>query len=217
MGSSDPRPAPLKVLVATSNQGKLREFRRLSAGTGVELDSISRFSELPVFEENAATFAENSAGKALHYSAYTDQLVIADDSGLAVHALGGAPGVHSARYAGPNASARDRINKLLDEVRSFSGDDRAARFVCVLTLARAGQALVVFSATVEGFIAQQPQGSEGFGYDPVFVPQDPVSGLPAGKTFGELSDKEKDELSHRARAFRKLLDFLARRQSNPAI
>jgi XTP/dITP diphosphohydrolase len=204
------RSAPLKLLVATSNQGKLLEFRRLASSAVLDLRPIPCFGEFPSFPEDAPTFAENSAGKALHYSAYASELVIADDSGLVVPALNGAPGVHSARYAGPNASSQDRINKLLKEMHDLQASERDARFVCVLTLAHAGRAIAIFSATVEGAISENPGGTGGFGYDPVFVPR----GLT--ETFAQIAGKRKDELSHRARAFRKLLDFLAPKEPNHA-
>ena len=160
------------------------------------------FAELPPFDESAPTFAENSAGKAIHYSRFTGQLLIADDSGLVVPSLGGAPGVHSARYAGPNASDADRVRKLLGEMHGKSGDGRRARFVCVLTLAQNGRALAVFSDSVEGVIAAEPRGDGGFGYDPVFY-------FPAlGRTYAEISREEKNEYSHRGRAFRKLARYL---------
>jgi XTP/dITP diphosphohydrolase len=201
--SSVIRSAPLKISVATSNQGKLLEFQRLASGADLGFYPVPHFSELPAFEENAPTFAENSAGKALHYSAYTGTLLIADDSGLVVPALGGAPGVHSARYAGPNASSESRINTLLKEMRGLEAPERTARFVCVLTLAHAGRAIAVFSASVEGAISDEPAGLKGFGYDPIFVPEGYSS------TFAQMRGDEKDQLSHRARAFRKLIDFLA--------
>ena len=129
--------------------------------------------------------------------------LIADDSGLAVPSLGGAPGVHSARYAGPNASDADRVQKLLEEMRGRSGDERRARFVCVLTLAQQGRALAVFSDSVEGVIVAEPRGGGGFGYDPIFY-------FPKlYRTYAEITRKEKNEYSHRGRAFRKLLQFLA--------
>jgi XTP/dITP diphosphohydrolase len=193
----------VKLLVATSNAGKLREYRVLAAGNAIEIETLPCFAELPAFEESAPTFAENSAGKGIHYSRFTDELLIADDSGLVVPSLGGAPGVHSARYAGPNASDADRVRKLLDEMREKSGEERRARFVCVLTLAQQGRALAVFSDSVEGVIAAEPRGGGGFGYDPVFY-------FPKlGRAYAEITRKEKNEYSHRGRTFRKLLQFLA--------
>jgi XTP/dITP diphosphohydrolase len=128
-------PPPVKIEAATSNPGKLREYRELAAGQPIQLESVPGIAGLAPFDESANTFAENSAGKALYYSRSTSELVIADDSGLVVPALGGAPGVHSARYAGPNATDADRVKKLLAEMRGKKGSDRRARFVCVHTLA----------------------------------------------------------------------------------
>ena len=166
---------------------------------GIELDLLPRFREFPAFPEDAPTFAENAAGKALHYSRSSEEMIFADDSGLVVPALDGAPGVHSARYAGPHANDADRIAKLLGEMRGMSGEARRARFVCVIAAAKAGRMLAVVSDSVEGLISDEPRGREGFGYDPVFY-------LPArAKTFAELHGAEKSEVSHRGRAFRKLL------------
>jgi XTP/dITP diphosphohydrolase len=195
---------PLRLFVASSNEGKLREYRALAsaAGAPVELASLANFGAVPPYEEGASTFAENAAGKALHYSRYSQGLVVADDSGLVVPALGGAPGVHSARYAGPDASDADRIRKLLHEMRGKKGEDRRARFVCVLVLAEAGEARGVFSAAAEGTLLEAPQGQHGFGYDPIFF-------FPAlGKTYAEISGDEKNLYSHRGKAFRKALEFL---------
>jgi XTP/dITP diphosphohydrolase len=197
----------VRLFVASSNAGKLAEFRALAAanppGVSPELDLLPRFSELPLFEESAPTFAENAAGKASYYSRLSEGPTMADDSGLVVDALGGAPGVHSARYAGSNASSPERISKLLGELRSFHARDRKARFVCVIALALRGRVIAVFSDSVEGEILEAPRGEGGFGYDPVFFYP------PLAKTFSELSPAEKNRLSHRGKAFRKLLDFLA--------
>lgn len=202
---------PVKLQVATSNPGKLHEYRVLAGDNPIQIEAVPRFEDLPRFAEDAPTFAENSAGKALHYSRFTDQLVIADDSGLIVPALGGALGVHSARYAGPDASDSDRVCKLLAEMRGKSGEDRRARFVCVLTLAQQGRALAVFSDFVEGVIADAPRGTEGFGYDPVFY-------FPKlQRTYAEISREQKNEYSHRGRAFRKLLRFLLSPESRENI
>lgn len=194
------------LLMASSNAGKLREFRGLASegasSPAVELDLLPHFSQLPSFDESASTFAENAAGKALHYSRFTDLPVLADDSGLVVDAIGGAPGVHSARYAGPNTSDADRVTKLLAELRATGSHDRRARFVCVLALAQRGEMVAVFSDAVEGEIADAPRGAGGFGYDPVFL-------IPAlGKTFAEIPGDSKNLYSHRGKAFRKLLAYL---------
>jgi XTP/dITP diphosphohydrolase len=192
------------LFVASSNLGKLREYRALAepAGVAVDLASIPNFDSLPVFDEIWPTFAENAAGKALHYSRSAPRIVIADDSGLAVPALGGAPGVHSARYAGPSASDADRIQKLLAEMRGKEGEDRQARFVCVVAVAEAGTMRGLFSAFAQGIILEEPRGQGGFGYDPIFF-------FPAlGKTYAEISREEKNLYSHRGKAFHKALNFL---------
>jgi XTP/dITP diphosphohydrolase len=163
---------------------------------------LPNFGALPKFEEAANTFAENAMGKALHYSRFCEGPGMADDSGLVVPALGGAPGVHSARYAGPGASDADRIRKLLDAMRGKKGEERRARFVCVVALAERGEPLGVFSASAEGELLDAPRGESGFGYDPIFFFPD------LGKTFAEITREEKNQHSHRGKAFRKALDFL---------
>jgi XTP/dITP diphosphohydrolase len=204
--ASDPN-AALRLWLASSNPAKLREFRALAvdaAGTVLfDLQLLPNFPELPTFEESAPTFSENAAGKALHYSRFSDLPVIADDSGLVVDALDGAPGVHSARYAGPNASSAERIEKLLAEMRVRGSKHRRARFICVIALGARGRVVAVFSEAVQGELLESPRGTGGFGYDPVFF-----FGA-AGKTFAEMSADEKNRYSHRAKAFRKLADFLA--------
>lgn len=196
------KPAPGKLHLASSNPGKLREYRELALGHALEIELLPGFAELPVFEESAPTFAENAAGKALYYSRATFASVIADDSGLVVPALGGAPGVHSARFAGPGASDADRVAKLLAEMRGKHGAERRARFVCVLALAEHGRATALFSDSVEGMIAEEPRGAGGFGYDPIFYFEK------LRRTYAETTREEKNEYSHRGRAFRKLLAFL---------
>lgn len=200
---------PLRLLVASSNPGKLREYQALAGPAGaapasqrIDLACIPNFDSLPLFEEIWPTFAENAAGKALHYSRLAEGIVIADDSGLVVPALGGAPGVLSARYAGPGATDMDRIHKLLSELRGKKGDYRQARFVCVVAVAESGNMRGLFSAAAEGIILEEPSGQGGFGYDPVFF-------FPAlGKTYAEISREEKNSYSHRGKAFHKALDFL---------
>src|SRR5579864_7221439 len=136
----------------------------MAQGHAIELDLLPRFRELPAFPEDASTFAENAAGKALHYSRSSEEIVFADDSGLVVPALGGAPGVHSARYAGPDATDAQRIEKLMTGMRGRLGDDRAARFVCVLALAQHGQIYAVVSDLAAGSLLETPRGDDGFGY-----------------------------------------------------
>jgi XTP/dITP diphosphohydrolase len=198
--------APPRLFLASSNPGKLREYRELAGESPVQMDLLPGFSGFPAFDENAPTFAENSAGKALHYSQFTPEMVVADDSGLVVPALGGAPGIHSARYAGPGASDADRVQKLLREMQGKEGDDRRARFVCVVTLARAGRAIAITSDYVEGTLTHEPRGAQGFGYDPIFFCR------ALGHTFAEASQSEKNNYSHRGRAFRKALSRLLSQQ-----
>jgi len=193
-----------KLFLASGNAGKLKEFRALAQACGRDwkLELLPGFAELPEFEESAPTFAENAAGKALHYSRYTDEIVFADDSGLVVPALGGAPGVLSARYAGLNASNEQKIAKLLAEMNGLAGFARGAYFVCVIAAVRQGRALAVVSEKVDGEILDTPRGADGFGYDPVFF------FLLLGKTFAELRAEEKNLHSHRGKAFLRLLEVL---------
>lgn len=174
-----------------------------SSSIPVQLELLPAFRSLPEFEENAPTFAENAAGKALHYSRWSEELVFADDSGLVVPALGGAPGVYSARYAGAEATNSKRIEKLQAEMRGKEGHERAAHFVCAIALAQKGKALAVVTDRVDGEILESQRGAGGFGYDPVFYFP------PLKKTFAELSEEEKNQHSHRGKAFRKLLAALS--------
>jgi XTP/dITP diphosphohydrolase len=199
-------PAPVKLFLASSNAGKLAEYRALAAADTtslpVELELLPDFETLPAFEEKAPTFAENAAGKALHYSRLRNGLVFADDSGLVVPALGGAPGVHSARYAGPQATSAQRIEKLLGALQDKTGEERSAYFVCAIALAKGGRARAIVTDRVDGEILEAPRGTSGFGYDPVFY-------FPAlGKTFAEIPSEEKNHRSHRGKAFRRLLAAL---------
>jgi XTP/dITP diphosphohydrolase len=189
----------MRLFLASSNPGKLAEYLELARGTGVAIELMPRFGEFPAFAESAPTFAENSAGKALHYSRFTDDPVLADDSGLVVPALGGAPGVHSARYAGPGATDADRVQKLLREMRGKEGAERLARFVCVTAVAQTGRAIAVVSDLAHGAITEEPRGTGGFGYDPVFL------FAPLGRTYAELARDEKNAYSHRGKSFSKLL------------
>jgi XTP/dITP diphosphohydrolase len=196
-----------KVFLASSNPGKLKEYRVLAEeverSASFELELMPGFESLPVFEENAPTFAENATGKALHYSRFQEGMVFADDSGLVVPALGGVPGVHSARYAGADAEDSRRIEKLLREMNDLRDEERSAHFICAIALAREGRALAIVTDRVDGKILQAPRGAGGFGYDPVFY-------FPAlNKTFAELSADEKNQHSHRGKAFRKLLLVLS--------
>lgn len=195
------------LFAATSNQGKLKEFQE-AAGTQIRVQPVPDFPNLPACVEDGATFLENARKKAAHYSALVPGLVFADDSGLEVAALGGAPGVRSARYAGTGAAADDAANnaRLLRELNRLPDADRRARFVCVIALAEGGRILETFEGAAEGVIVPEPRGSGGFGYDPLFLLPD------EGRTFAELSPQEKLRHSHRGRAFRALLAWLGEPQ-----
>jgi XTP/dITP diphosphohydrolase len=202
--------APVSLYLASGNPGKVEEFRALAraaeelAGTGVrvELEMVPWFDSLPAFDEDALTFAENALGKALHYGRARPEFVLADDSGLIVPALGGAPGVRSARYAGPGATSAERNAKLLGELRGKRGSERTAYFVCAIALVARGKAVAIVSDRVDGVILEAARGAGGFGYDPVFYLPD------LGKSFAELSEDEKNAHSHRGRAFRRLLGLM---------
>lgn len=170
--------------------------------TRFHLELLPTFRDVPEFQETAPTFAEIALGKALYYGSLTEELLIAEDSGLVVPALGGAPGVYSARYAGPEATDADCIKKLLRAMEGKVGDERRARFVCVIAAACRGHALAIVSDFWEGSVATEPRGAAGFGYDPVFLVPD------IGLTSAETSEEEKNRLSHRGKAFRRLREVL---------
>lgn len=196
-----------RVLIATSNPGKLRDFAGAAAVHDVEIVAIPNFSLLPTPVEDGNTFEENATKKAIEYSlAVPDEIVIADDSGLEVDALRGAPGVHSARYAAKEphraeSNTDDDLNnaRVLRELVGVPPEARAARFVCVLAAARNGQILATFRGVAEGQILGKKRGDNGFGYDPLFY----FPGI--GRTFAELLPEEKSRYSHRGAAFRKFL------------
>ena len=195
-----------RVLVATSNPGKLRDFAGAAKEFGIEIASLPDFSSLPTVVEDGATFEANARKKAEHYSrSAPGELVLADDSGLEVDALGGAPGVISARYAADNAydNSSDAANnaKLLRELKDVPETKRTARFVCVIAAAKNGSTVATFRAEAEGRVLFAPRGAGGFGYDPLFY--FPV----IGKTFAELTAEEKAQVSHRGKAFRKFLEW----------
>ena len=184
------------IVVATRNMGKLREFQTLLHPLNCDIRSLADFAgdtEGVEIEESGSTFAENARLKAAGYSRLVPFPVLADDSGLEVDALGGRPGIHSARYAGLDASDADRVRKLLDELESRAGE-RTARFVCALALARNGEVIAEAEGNCSGVIISEARGSKGFGYDPVFLFPE------LGKTFAELDEAEKNQYSHRARA-----------------
>jgi XTP/dITP diphosphohydrolase len=198
----------MRVLIASSNKGKLRDFAAVASLHGVEVDLIPNFASLPIAVEDGETFDENARKKAEHYSRYVPgELVLADDSGLAVDALGGAPGVRSARYAATGdeelGNSDDDANnaKVLREMKDVTDAKRTARFVCVIAVARDGKTVATFDGKAEGVLLRELRGGGGFGYDPMFhFPQ-------LGKTFAELSPTEKAAVSHRGQAFGKFMEW----------
>jgi len=196
-----------RILIATSNAGKLRDFAGAAADYGIEVQPVPNFSSLPPVAEDGGSFEANARTKAEAYSRYvTGAIVIADDSGLEVDALAGAPGVHSARYAADEphlaeSNTDDETNnrKLVREIKLVGPADRKARFVCVIAAAREGETLAVFEGKAEGTILERPRGYNGFGYDPLFYFPE------IEKTFAELSAEEKAKYSHRGAAFRQFL------------
>jgi XTP/dITP diphosphohydrolase len=194
----------IDLLFATRNAHKRAEVQTI-LGSQFKVNYLAAYPEIPSISETGTTFQENAILKAQAVSKRQPGFVIADDSGLEVDALGGAPGIHSARYVGPNASDKEKIAKLLEELARIgtAKDARRARFRCVLSLAHNGKVLELFEGVVEGQISDHPRGSFGFGYDPIFIP----TGFQ--QTFGELTPAEKNQLSHRAHALEKLRTFLS--------
>ncbi|MGB6942242.1 MAG: RdgB/HAM1 family non-canonical purine NTP pyrophosphatase [Bryobacteraceae bacterium] len=189
----------MKLCCATTNPGKLREFQ-MALRDSFPVVPLPGLASIEPPEETGITFEENAVLKALYYSKHCDGYLFVDDSGLAVDALGGAPGVYSARFAGSHATDAANNQLLLEKMRGVS--DRTARFVCVVALAKAGQLARTFRGEVEGRLLEAPRGVNGFGYDPLFFYP------PFGCAFGEAPLKQKMEVSHRAQALRKMRAFL---------
>lgn len=192
-----------KILIATSNEGKKKEIEDYLRGfiPEVEFRSLSEMNIYSNPEENCKTFLGNSREKSLYYSSLAkDMITMADDSGLDVNTLGGKPGVNSARFAGPECDDEKNIEKLLKEMDG--SPDRNAKFITAITLSENGKVIKSFKGEVNGFILRAKRGSGGFGYDPVFFYP------PLQKTFAELSMAEKNRISHRAKAIKKMKDFL---------
>lgn len=192
-----------ELLIATRNAGKLREMQELCAQLKWRLRNLSEFPQVAEVEETGATFVENATLKAESYSAATGLWTLADDSGLEVDALGGAPGIYSARYAGAGASDEERIQRLLAELSQVNDTARRARFVCAIAIANS-QARVINTALgyCEGRITHAPSGAGGFGYDPIFIPDG------YAQSFGELPEAIKQRISHRAQALEQARAFL---------
>ncbi|MGI9073176.1 MAG: RdgB/HAM1 family non-canonical purine NTP pyrophosphatase [Bryobacteraceae bacterium] len=194
----------MTIYACSSNRAKLEELvlaGRESSVTDLTIEPFPGLTQIPAPDENGTSFEENSKFKAAYYSAFTEEAVLADDSGIEVVALHGAPGIYSARYAGPNASDAENNELLLRHLENH--DNRAARFVCAVTLVRAGRICTTVRGTVEGKILAQPRGDQGFGYDPLFFYP------PLARTFAELTRDEKFAVSHRGRALRSLFSYLA--------
>lgn len=193
-----------RLVVATRNRGKMREFSRGLRGLAISLSSLHDFPHLPAIREDGASFLENARKKATLVAAYTKVPVLADDSGLEVDYLAGAPGVFSARFAGANATDEDNNKKLLRLLAGVPLGKRGARFRCALVLALPGEPPVTVESTVEGYIGTEPRGEGGFGYDPLFF-------LPEfNKSFSQLGPDLKNKISHRGKALAQMREYLLR-------
>ena len=198
----------IRLLIATRNRGKLREYEQLLAGLPVSLTYLDGEGITQEVEESGETFADNATNKAKEYARVSGLLTLADDSGLEVDALGGEPGVHSARYAGPQADDEDRYKLLLERMEGVPWEERGARFRCAIAVAEPEGEVYTAEGTVEGIIALAPHGEYGFGYDPVFYLWE------HGKTMAQLPPEVKNRISHRAvaaREIRGILEQLVRR------
>ena len=193
-----------EVLIATTNQGKLREIRRILRDPPVALQTLIDFPGIETPEETGSSFAENARQKAFYYARATGVPTLAEDSGFEVDALDGEPGIYSARYLREDARYEERFADIFVRVRESGISDRSARFVCALAVVSGGDILFEARAAVEGTLANAPAGSNGFGYDPIFFYP------PYGKTFGEVSDDEKTAVSHRGQAMRAFRNYLLR-------
>ncbi|MBP3401239.1 MAG: XTP/dITP diphosphatase [Selenomonadales bacterium] len=191
-----------RIVLATKNKGKIKEMRELLAPMNIEVLSLADFSPVDDAEENGATFAENAMLKARYYFAHTGTPCLADDSGLEVDALGGRPGVYSARYSGEDATDAANNAKVLREMEGIEKDKRTARFRCAMALVGEGIELTT-DGTCEGALLTEERGQGGFGYDPIFyVPK-------FDRTLAEMSSEEKNSISHRGAAVRKMADLIA--------
>lgn len=202
----------MTYIAATGNMHKLTEFKRILTPLNIKLISTKEANVYVNVEETAKTFEGNAEIKALAICKAADMPAIADDSGIVVDALGGAPGIYSSRYAGPNSTDLDKMNKLLNEIKDVPKEKRTARFVCAICCIFPNGKTIQVRGTCEGYIADEICGNGGFGYDPIFIEKE------TGKTFGILSDDEKDRLSHRGKALRlfaeKLKEALCKETEN---
>jgi XTP/dITP diphosphohydrolase len=197
----------LEIIIATKNRGKVREIRKALRGLGLKIYSLNDFSDVPEIEENGESFTENALKKARFYSKYFGKLTIADDSGLEVDALKGLPGIYSARFAGEGASDRENNQKLLREMEGIRISKRGARFKCAMAIVSYDGKEVVAEGSCRGRIGFREMGKRGFGYDPIFV-------LPQyGKTMAQFTLDEKNRMSHRGKALRKLKKIMTKFQA----
>lgn len=194
----------MKLVIASRNHKKIEELKRILDGLDINILSVNDFPQLEEVIEDGLTFDENALKKARYVCKHTGLAALADDSGLEVEALGGKPGVKSARYAGDNASDEDNIRKLLKELEGVPSDIRNARFVCCIALVLPDGQEQIFWGYVSGKTIESPRGDQGFGYDPVFIPDG------FQKTFAEMNSHDKDQISHRRKALDKLKEFLVK-------
>ncbi|ALC84192.1 nucleoside-triphosphate diphosphatase [Bacillus gobiensis] len=192
-----------EVIIATTNAGKLKEFKEMLEPIGYHVKSLADIGYRQEIEETGHTFEENAVLKAETISKQFHEIVIADDSGLSVDYLGGSPGVYSARYAGEMKDDTANLNKVLRELEGIEKEDRSARFRCALAVSIPGEETKTVEGVVEGYIATEPVGENGFGYDPIFIVKDKT------KTMAELTSEEKNKISHRAEALKKLSALLS--------
>jgi XTP/dITP diphosphohydrolase len=192
----------MKLLIATTNVNKVREIRPLLSQLSLEIVTLRDLAPIPEPDETGRTFWENARLKALAYAAATGLTVVAEDSGLEIAALGGEPGVQSARFLGPRVDYQVRFDEIYRRLRMQPAATRDARFVTALTVAREETVLFETEAAIEGVVAEAPSGTNGFGYDPIFLYP------PLGKTTGEMTLDDKSAVSHRARAFRDMARWL---------
>ena len=192
----------MELVLATTNRKKIDEIKRITRGRKITFYTLGDFPGCPEVQEDGATFEENAVKKAVVIARYTGKPALADDSGLEVDALSGAPGTRSARYAGENANDRENLEKLLRVMQGVEKKKRAARFVCCIALASSDGSISTFYGYAEGRIGMSPRGTRGFGYDPIFYPEGHE------RTFAEMAPEEKDALSHRGNALKKLEHYL---------
>jgi len=190
------------IVLATMNPGKAREIRALLGGLPLRILTLNDLAIRVSYPEKGITFEQNARGKSLFYSQKTDFLTLAEDSGLAVQHLAGAPGIYSARFSGPRATDEKNIQKILALMKDVPHRDRRAQFICCLVLSQRGRVIRRVTGRVGGTITFEKRGGRGFGYDPIFYYH------PYRKTFGELSPGQKNQVSHRGRALRQMKEFL---------